>query len=466
MAVPSPAAKETQQVPLAPIQPRKRRPSMRARAAVPLVDTNIIPDRNAGMGSLLWDLQHPPDPDRDGPPLLEPAFAFIDVGVSRARVATALKTLLAGDLGMDVAYVATERPEAVPHAHVHLLGEKADGIRARLSGMISSRGTTREVIDWHCVVDRNGKVSAVAYSYDLHGNEVWEAYFMGRPFLYSGERVEFADPELDELLACEVPKIEARIDLERRRDGDPSQPGPSEDGYRIDRNPLEADLAAAGIALQKTDVPQRINGRQNVLFLGNVVNHYPQDERAREHDKIAASLRDGDIVIVQVDGMETSSVEVLHVKGQGARERVRWIDTRALEVQKPDRGPGSWRQVRLKPELERVVSGLTDCLGRKVSSPEWSRENHKLLVRQYLSLVFRAFFRAVPVEPTLRIAVREALRRLPSDGGPKGTPVFEDDATDAYGGALGPDPSPLVSEADLVQLGLGRPGAQARGVSS
>jgi hypothetical protein len=284
--------------------------------------------------------------------------------------------------------------------------------------------------------------------------------------MYSGERVEFADPELDEMLASEVPKIEAGIDLERRRDSDPSQPGPSWDGYRIDRNPLEAGLAAAGIALQTTDVPQRIKDRQNVLFLGNVLNHYPQDEQARELDRIAASLQDGDIVIVQVDEVETSSIEVLHVKGQGARERVRWIDTRKLEVQKPDRGPGSWRRVRVKSELERMVSRLMDCLGRKVSSPEWSQENHKVLVRQYFSLVFRAFFRAVPVEQTLRIAVREALRRLPSDGGPKGIPVFEDDTTDAYGGALGPDPSPLVSEADLVQLGLSKPGAQARGVSS
>jgi hypothetical protein len=321
--------------------------------------------------------------------------------------------------------------------------------------MISSKGTTREVKDWHCVVDRNGKVSAVAYSYDLHGNEVWEAYFMGRPFMYSGERVEFADPELDEMLASEVPKIEAGIDLEKRRDSDPSQPGPSWDGYRIERNPLEAGLAAAGIALQTTDVPQRIKDRQNVLFLGNVLNHYPQDERARELDRIAASLQERDIVIVQVDEVETSSIEVLHVKGQVAREHVRWIDTTTLEVQKPVGGAGSWRQVRLKPELERMVSRLTECVGPRVSSPEWSQENHKLLVRQYLSLVFRTFFRAVPVEATLRIAIREALRRLPSDGGPKGIPVFKDDAKDAYGGALGPDPSPIVSEADLVRWASG-----------
>jgi hypothetical protein len=45
-----------------------------------------------------------------------------------------------------------------------------------------------------------------------------------------------------------------------------------------------------------------------------------------------------------------------------------------------------------------------------------------------------------------------ALRRLPSEGGPKGIPVFKDDAKDVYGGALGLDPSPIVSEADLIKL--------------
>src|SRR5512137_619279 len=89
-------------------------PAMNAQTAVPFVDTNVIPDRNAGIGSLLWDLQNPRDPDRDGPPLLDRAFAFIDVGVSRAKVSTALKTLLTDGLEMDVDYVATERPEAVP----------------------------------------------------------------------------------------------------------------------------------------------------------------------------------------------------------------------------------------------------------------------------------------------------------------------------------------------------------------
>src|SRR5512142_2412966 len=98
---------------------------MKTHTPVPFVDTNIIPDRNAGIGSLLWDLQNPRDPDRDGPPLLDPRFAFIDVGISRAKVATALKTLLASDLGMDVDYVATERLEAVPHANVTLLGNRA-----------------------------------------------------------------------------------------------------------------------------------------------------------------------------------------------------------------------------------------------------------------------------------------------------------------------------------------------------
>lgn len=428
---------------------------MKASTAVPFVDTNIIPDRNAGIGSLLWDLQNPQDPDRDGPPLLNSQFAFIDVGVSRAKVSTALKTILANDLKTNVDYVATERLEAVPYANVILLGHRAEKIRGCLSRMISSEQATREVKDWHCVVDRTGKVSSIAYSYRLHGNDVWETYFMGRPFIYSGEQVEFSDPQLDDMLATDVPKIEARIDRERKRDNDPSQPAPCWDGYRVERNPLEAGLADSGITLQKTDVPRRIKDRQNVLFLGNVLNHYPQDGQARELDRIAANMQEGDIVIVQVDEVETSSIEVLHVKGQGAqktRERVRWINTKTLEVQRPVRDPGSWRQIRLKPALERMVGRLIDCLGRRVSSPEWSQKEHKALVHQTVSHVLRTFFRALPVEETLRVAIREAVRRLPSDGGPKGIPVFKDDATDAYGGALGLDPSPIVSEPDLLAM--------------
>jgi hypothetical protein len=386
---------------------------MKAHTAVPFVDTNIIPDRNAGIGSLLWDLQHPRDPDRDGPPLLAPAFAFIDVGVSRAKVSTVLKTLLAGDLKMDVDYVATERVEAVPYAHVTPVGARAAKIRGCLSRMISSRQATREVKDWHLVVDGAGKVSAVAYSYALHGNEVWESYFMGRPFMYCGQQVEFSDPDLDEMLAPDVLRIETEIELDRNRRG------ASWDGYRMERGPLEAGLAEFGITLQKTDVPQRIKDRQNVLFLGNVLNHYPHDEQARELDRMATTLEEGDIVIVQDDETETASIDIFHVKGQRAqktREPVRRINTRTLVVETPGPGQESWRQVRVKPDLQRIASRVIDCLGKKVISPQRSRDDHRLLVEQQISQVFGTFFRALPVEETLRIAVREALRRLPSAG--------------------------------------------------
>lgn len=423
--------------------------AMKAQTAIPFVDTNIIPDRNAGIGSLLLDLQSQ-DPDRDGQPLLSRAFAFIDVGVSRASVSTALKTLLARDLNMDVEYAATELPAAVPYANVALLGDKAEKIRGYLSGMISSRETTREVTDWHYVVDREGHVSSVAYSYNLYGNKVWEPYFMGRTFLFSGEKIEFFDAKLDEMLGADVARIEATIDLEKKRDCDPSQPGPSWDGYRMEINPLDAGLAEFGITLQKTDVPPRIKDRQNVLFLGNVLNHYPQDEQARELDRIAANMEQGDIVIIQIDAMETASIEVLHVTGQGAgktRERVRWINTSKLEVQKPVRGTGSWKQVYLEPEVKRMASRLVSCLGMKGISAEWSREDQKAVL-QNITHVFKTFFRALPVEETLRIAIREALRRLPSDRGPRGIPAFKDDTKDAYGGALGLDPSPIISEAE------------------
>lgn len=412
------------------------------------------------MGSLLWDLQNPHDPRRDGPPVLSSRFAFIDVGVSRARVSTALKTLLAKDLEMDVDYVATERLESVPCANVVPLGDRAEKIRTCLSGMISSKEVTREVTDWHYVVDRQGRVSSVAYSYRLHENEVCEAYFMGRTFMYSGEPVEFSDPKLNQMLAPDVQQIEARIDLERKRDADPRQPGPAWDGYRLQRNPLEAGLAEFGITLQKTDVPRRIQDRQNVLYLGNVLNHYPQDEQARELDRIAANMEEGDLVIVQVDETDTSFLDVLQVKGQGAgkaRERLRWVNTRTLEVLEPVRGHGSWRHIPVKPELERMVGRLVDCLGRQENSPHCSQEADRAFVRQCIGQVFRTFFRALPVEETLRIAIREALRRLPSEGGLKGIPVFQDDAKDVYGGALGSDPSPIVSEADLVEFVLSDP---------
>ena len=430
---------------------------MKTHTKIPFVDTTIIPDRNAGIGSLLRDLQTSEDPFRNRPPQLEPEFAFIDVGVSRAKVSAALKTLLANDLKMDLDYASTERPDVVPYAYVTLPGDRAEKIRRYLSGMISSGETKREVKDWHYVVDREGKISSISYSYDHHGNEVWESYFMGRNFMVSGEKVEFLDPALDEMSTCDVKKIEARIDLERKRDGDPSQPAPSWDGYSIEKNPLEKGLAEFGIILQKTDVPQRIKGRQNVLFLGNVLNHYPKDEQIREFERVVANMKDKDIIIVQVDETETSFIEVSIVKGNGAMktcERVRWINTKKLEVQQPVNGQESWMQINLMPELSRIVSLLFDCLERKVNSSEWSQINHKDFVRQNINQVFRTFFRALPVEETLRIAIREALRRLPQERGLMGIPVFKDDAADAYGNTKLLNISPIVSEAELISMEL------------
>ena len=428
---------------------------MNAKRKVPFVDTNIIPDRNAGIGSLLWDLRNPSDPDRDGTPLLEPEFAFIDVGVSRAGVSASLKTLLAGELKMDVAYVATELQDLVPYAYVTPLGSQAEKIQDCLSRMISSQGTAYEVSDWQYVVDSLGKVSTVAYSNILSGNEVWESYFMGRSFMISGEKVEFSDAVLDEMLAPDVQKIEERFDLEKKQQRDPHQPGYLWDGYRIEKNPLETGLAESGITLQKTDVPQRISDRQNVLFLGNVLNHYPKNGQAHELDRIVANMLEGDIVIVQADEMETSFIEVLRVKGQGElkkRERVRWINTRTLEIWNPVSDTGTWQQINLKPVLGKIVSHLIDCLGRKVNFPEWNQVDNKLLVRQYINQVFVTFFRALPVEETLRIAIGEALKRLPSGDVLKGIPVFRNDAKDVYGGTLGSDLIPIVSEADILNM--------------
>lgn len=431
---------------------------MTSRWTIPFVDTSIIPDRNAGVGSLLWDLQNSRDPDRDGSPLLDNEFAFIDVGASRAIASTALKTLLVRDLGMDMVYVATERPEAVPYANATLSGDRAEKIRGHLSGMSPSTETTQEVTEWHYVVDGAGKVSSVTYSYRLYGNQVWESYFMGRTFLYSGDEVDFSDPQLNELLAPDVKKIETTIDAARGKGLDHSRSGTFREEYRWEKNPLQAGLAQCGISLQMTEVPHRIGARQNVLFLGNVLNHYPRDAQALELDRISANMEAGDLVIVQMDGRETPTIEVLRVEGpesNEARKRVRWIDSRKLELRKPLPGPGSWQQIWLKPGVERMASRLVECLATKADSQKW--RNSRISVHQCIGHVFLTFFRALPTERTLRVAIREALRRLPSELGLEGLPVFEDEATDAYGGAVRSDrfdPSPIVSEAIFIDMKL------------
>lgn len=433
---------------------------MKTQTEILFVDTNIIPDRNAGIGSLLLDLQNFQVPDSDGPPLLSPEFAFIDVGVSRAKVSTTLKTLLARDLRMNVDYVATELLEIVPYANITPPGDRAEMIRRYLSGMISTKENMREVTDWHYVVNQKGKVSSVSYSYNQQRNEIWEAYYMGKTFMVSGEKVEFHDSTLDKLLAPDISIIEAKIDLEKKRDYDSGIPVPSWNGYRMEKYPLEAGLAECGITLQKTDVPQRIKNRQNVLYLGNVLNHYPQDEQNGELDRIAMNMQEGDIVIVQGDEIEASFIEVLHVKGLGARktfERVRWINTGKLEVRKLVRGQGTWQQIQLKPELERIVNRLIDCIGRKVIPRELNQKNYMVFVYQYINQVFKTFFRALPVEETLRIAIRESLRRLPSGAGLNGIPVFKDDAKDVYGGSLGIELSPIVSETDFITMMMAPP---------
>jgi hypothetical protein len=430
---------------------------MNTRKEIPFVDTIIIPDRNAGVGSLLLDLQLSQNPDRDEPHLLEPEFAFIDVGISRAKVSTELKTLLTRDLRMDVDYVATERLEVVPYASVTPPADQVEKIGRYLSAMISSGETKRAITDWHYMVDSEGKVSSVAYSYDHHGNEVWESYFMGRTFMVSGERVEFLDPTLEEILAYDVKKIEARIDLEMKHDEDTSEPAPLWDGYKIEKNPLETGLAEFGIPLQKTDIPQRIKGRQNVLYLGNVLNHYPEGERAFELDRIAENMKEGDIVIVQADELDACSIEVLKIKEESTKkthERVKWINTKELEVHELISGPESWRQISVKPALAIIVRHLIDCLEKKVISPEWNQGDYRVLVHQKIYHIFATYFRALPVEETLRIAIREALRRLPSEGCPKGIPVFEGDLKDAYGGAIGSDLSPIISDEDLTYMKL------------
>jgi hypothetical protein len=111
-----------------------------------------------------------------------------------------------------------------------------------------------------------------------------------------------------------------------------------------------------------------------------------------------------------------------------------------------------WQQIQLKPVLDRIRSRLIDLIWVKRILPEWNQEQHQFLAHQSIHHVLATFFRALPLETTLRIAIREALRRLPCEGGLKGIPIFEGDSQDAYGGALMFDPSPIVSEADFVSM--------------
>ncbi len=80
---------------------KKMRMDSKVGIVVPIVDTNVIPDRNAGIATLLLDLQSHASPEPDGQPLLANEFGLIDVGVSRATVAGPLKALLSQDLQMN-----------------------------------------------------------------------------------------------------------------------------------------------------------------------------------------------------------------------------------------------------------------------------------------------------------------------------------------------------------------------------
>jgi hypothetical protein len=276
---------------------------------------------------------------------------------------------------------------------------------------------------------------------------------MGREFMVSGEKIDFSDPILDQLLAPDVAKIESMIDLK----GDSSQDllDLSRHGYKIEINPLEAGLTAFGISLQKTDVPQRIDDKQNVLFLGNVLNNYTQNERTREFHRIAAGMTDRDIIIIQVDEPDECSINVLHVKVDGEKktyERLRWINTHKLEIREPIRGTDSWKIILLHPQLEQIMRRLVECLANKMIFPEVPQKQFKSLLYQHINQVFRSFFRASPVDATLRIAIREVLRSLPSNGGLKGRPVFKDEGKDLYGGTVTLDLGPIVSEEDLFHI--------------
>jgi hypothetical protein len=186
-------------------------PALKPQPKLPFVDTNVIPDRNAGLGAFFGSSESSKS-GSDGPPLLNTLFAFTDVGVSRAKVATALKTLLANDLRWTWNMWPLKCPEAVPYANVTLLGARAEKIRGHLSGMSPYKGESRpRSRTGIIVVDRTGKVSSVAYSYHLYGNEVWEPISWGGRSCAQVTR-SVLGPEAGRDAGPDVQKIEAMID--------------------------------------------------------------------------------------------------------------------------------------------------------------------------------------------------------------------------------------------------------------
>ncbi len=430
---------------------KKMRMDSKVGIVVPIVDTNVIPDRNAGIATLLLDLQSHASPEPDGQPLLANEFGLIDVGVSRATVAGPLKALLSQDLQMNVLYVATERPEAVPYAYVFHHGEYAGKIRSGLSRMISTKSASREVEAWHYAVDSHGKISSIGYSYRLYGNEVWESYFMGQAFLYGGERIAYADPDLDLMLATEVRKIEAMMSGKKMRDSHSGHLLTELGEYRIEIDPLEKGLKALGIQLQRTAIPNRIDGKQNVLFLGNVLNHYPKSEQIHELERVTSTMEEGDLIILQMDGLHPSFIEVSRIKkegGQRKRERVRWIDTSRLELYKPDHGSDRWQKIDIKPMVQHMVTRFMECLDRQVTLAACQQSNYRVLCHQIVSHVFSTFFRTPPSARIMRIAIREALRRLPTEDGPKGLQSINTDVYRVFEEAFGIQRNLDVSEVD------------------
>jgi hypothetical protein len=234
---------------------------------------------------------------------------------------------------------------------------------------------------------------------------------MGRPFLYAGETIEFSNPELDAVMAPVVAEIEEAMHLSRIQ----ARPASFGDGFRVEWNPIESSLAASGIALQATEVPQRIPGKQNVLFLGNVLNQVPRHEQARQLARISSHMTPGDLVIVQSDEAPTAGIDVCQVTerdGQRTLLRMRRIDTATLEVHQSTTGPERWKTTSINAGVIHAADQAWQSLCATDVFTTPLEEPSQRMVRRQFHHVFATFHRAMPTPETIDIAAREVLRRL------------------------------------------------------
>ncbi len=102
---------------------------------------------------------------------------------------------------MDVEYVATERPQAVPYANVTLLGDRAEKVRAHFGELSPSkqpRTRSRTGITWLITRERfpPWPIRIRCMGMKCGSPISWAGHSCTQ-----GQKFHFSDPKLDEMLA-------------------------------------------------------------------------------------------------------------------------------------------------------------------------------------------------------------------------------------------------------------------------